>query len=166
MKKALCLFLILTMTAFLFACGAAENTADTDSPEAAKASSVSAKEDKNREELDLTKLSGTMVYSEVFNINSNPSDFIGKIVKLNGKYTIFQARDAYGQPIPDQFYHCCVVSDASACCQEGLEFILSDAYHYPDDYPKPGTFVTIAGELQTYMEGDYQYCHLINAELA
>ena len=92
-----------------------------------------------------------------------PEDYIGKTVKMNGQFALYQATDANGQPVPDQIYFACVIADATACCQQGVEFILAGDYKYPDDYPELGTDMTVVGEFRTYMEGEYQYCHLIDS---
>ena len=115
-------------------------------------------------DLDLTALSSTMVYSEVYSMMAEPETFVGQTVKMKGQFSVYQATDAAGQPIPDQIYFACVIADATACCSQGLEFIL-DGAEYPDDYPAPGEEITVVGRFQTYMEGNWQYCHLVNAEL-
>ena len=116
-------------------------------------------------DVDLTKLSSTMVYSEVYAMMTAPEDYIGKTVKMNGQFALYQATDANGQPVPDQIYFACVIADATACCQQGLEFVLAGDARYPDDYPELGTDITVVGEFQTYMEGEYQYCHLIDSTM-
>lgn len=114
-------------------------------------------------DVDLTKLSSTMVYSEVYNMITVPENYIGKTIKMNGQFALYQATDANGQPVPNQIYFACVIADATACCQQGLEFILAGDYKYPDDYPKLGAEITVLGEFQTYFEGKYRYCHLVDA---
>lgn len=114
-------------------------------------------------DVDLTILSSTMVYSEVYNMMTAPENYIGKTVRMHGQFALFQSMDTNGQPVSDQIYFACVIADATACCQQGLEFILAGDYKYPDDYPEIGTDITVVGEFQTYMEGSSQYCHLINA---
>lgn len=109
-------------------------------------------------DIDLTKLSSTMVYSEVFNMLNTPEDYIGKTVRMNGPFVLFQGADEYGEAIPDAIYF--------ACCSQGLEFILGDGAEWPKDYPAPGTGITVTGVFETYMEGDIQYCHLVNAKLS
>ena len=41
----------------------------------------------------------------------------------------------------------CVVPDATACCSEGIEFILADRENlsYPEDYPEEEEDITIIG---------------------
>ena len=116
-------------------------------------------------DVDLTKLSSTMVYSEVYAMMTAPEDYIGKTVRMKGQFALYQATDANGQPVPDQIYFACVIADATACCQQGLEFVLAGDARYPDDYPELGTDITVVGEFQTYMEGEYQYCHLIDSTM-
>ena len=94
-----------------------------------------------------------------------PEDYIGKTVRMKGQFALYQATDANGQPVPDQIYFACVIADATACCQQGLEFVLAGDVRYPDDYPELGTDITVVGEFQTYMEGEYQYCHLIDSTM-
>lgn len=115
-------------------------------------------------DIDLTKLSSTMVYSEVYNMMNSPEDYIGKTVRMIGQFALYYAYDEKGEKIPDQHYYACVIADATACCQQGLEFILEGDAKYPDDYPKTKDVITVVGEFQTYMEGEYRYCHLINAK--
>ena len=157
MKKMICVLLALLMMVSLAGCGA---NAKENNP-----SNGTQKENAGSIDVDLTKLSSTMVYSEVYNMMVSPSDYIGKTVKMNGQFAIYQAYYADGQPVPDQIYFACVIADATACCSQGLEFVLAGDNKYPEDYPELGTDITVVGEFQTYMEGTQQYCHLINAEL-
>ena len=41
-------------------------------------------------DVDLTTLSSTMVYSEVYNMMTAPSDYIGKNVKMKGNFSYYQ----------------------------------------------------------------------------
>ena len=116
-------------------------------------------------DVDLTKLSSTILYSEVYAMMTAPEDYIGKTVRMKGQFALYQATDANGQPVPDQIYFACVIADATACCQQGMEFVLAGDAKYPDDYPELGTDITVVGEFQTYMEGEYQYCHLIDSTM-
>lgn len=110
-------------------------------------------------DVDLTALSSTMVYSEVYNMMMTPEDYIGKVVKMNGLFSV------YHDEAQDINYYACVIQDATACCSQGMEFVLTDKYTYPDDYPEQGGEVTVVGTFDTYKEGEYTYCTLRNAEL-
>lgn len=114
-------------------------------------------------DVDLTKLSSTMIYSEVYNMMSEPDTYVGKSVRMNGQFALYQATDEEGKPIPEQIYFACIIADATACCSQGLEFVLAGEHTYPDDYPELGDNIVVSGIFETYDEDGYRYCHLINA---
>ena len=68
------------------------------------------------------------------------------------------------QPAPVAY--ACIIADATACCAEGMEFVLKDDLAYPDDYPELGTEITVIGEFQSYEENGMTWYHLANARLA
>ena len=108
-------------------------------------------------DVDLTALSSTMVYSEVYNMMTAPSDYIGKNVKMKGAFSYYQ------DPNTGNEYYACIIQDATACCAPGIEFVLAGDHKYPDDYPEMNSEITVAGVFDTYMEGEYMYCTLKNA---
>ena len=110
-------------------------------------------------DVDLTSLSSTMVYSEVYNMMGSPEEYVGKKVKMEGTYAM------YHDDTTDKDYFACIIQDATACCQQGMEFQLTDDYKYPDDYPKQDSNITVVGVFDTYDEADGTYCTLKNAKL-
>ena len=59
--------------------------------------------------------------------------------------------------------YACIVQDATACCSQGLEFEMAEELVYPDDYPDPGTEITVVGTFDSYKEeidGNY-YIYLV-----
>ena len=110
-------------------------------------------------DLDLTVLSATMVYSEVYNMMIAPEDYVGKTIKMEGLFSVFY------DEVSDKYYFACIIKDATACCSQGIEFVLGDNYKYPDDYPEEGSFICVEGVFDTYMEGENMYCTLRDAEL-
>ena len=110
-------------------------------------------------DVDLTSLSSTMVYSEVYNMMLSPDDYIGKTIKMRGVSASLHD-EASGK-----YYFACIVKDATACCSQGIEFVLNDDYTLPDDYPNDGTEVTVVGVFSTYMEGEVKFCTLTDAKL-
>jgi hypothetical protein len=110
-------------------------------------------------DLDLTVLSSTMVYSEVYNMMIAPEDYVGKTIKMEGLFSIFY------DEVSDKYYFACIIMDATACCSQGIEFEPSDEYSYPEDFPEAGSFVCVEGVFDTYMEGENMYCTLRDAEL-
>ena len=91
-------------------------------------------------DVDLTAMSKTLVYAEVFNILINrPDAYLGKTIKMNGVYAV-----AHYDKL-DQYYHFIVIEDAAACCQQGFEFIRNGNYVYPKDYPKEKAKIEVTG---------------------
>ncbi len=118
-------------------------------------------------DVDLTQLSSTMVYSEVYNMMYTPQDYIGKTVKMNGTFTIYgpQADGTVAFDPSAPIYYACVIKDAAACCAQGLEFVLQEEYAYPEDYPQVGDEITVVGTFETYEENGGLYCRLANAKM-
>lgn len=84
MKKALSFVLVVGMLFALAGCGSNAN----DAAQAAQ-----------KIDVDLTKLSSTLVYAEVFNMLYSPEDYVGKTVKMNGAFSLYcQKMDENGKP--------------------------------------------------------------------
>jgi len=130
---------------------------DAPAPEEMEAAEVALSQTEGID-IDLTSLPSTMVYSEVYHMMVKPEDYIGKTVKMSGAFNYFQD-EATGNE-----YFACVIQDATACCAQGIEFILSGDYSYPEDYPETGDEICIVGTFDTYTEGNYRYCTLRDAE--
>ena len=110
-------------------------------------------------DIDLTTLSSTMVYSEVFNMMADPKSFVGKTVKMDGMFSVFH------DDIANVDYFACIVKDATACCSQGIEFVLAGDHVYPDDYPELGTDICVSGVFDMYEDGGYTYVTLRDAKL-
>ncbi len=110
-------------------------------------------------DVDLTKLSSTMVYSEVYNMMYAPNNYVGKTIKMSGMFVIYTNQDG------TQYYPAVIIADATACCSQGLEFVLEENPSYPDGYPEMGTDITVVGTFETYREEDKLYCRLQNARI-
>ena len=154
MKKLLCVLLIALTLIPLAACG----LEDTEKKPAAEDAEGTAAVD-----IDLTVLSGIMVYSKVNSMISFPDNYIGKTVKMQGQFNIYQATDENGAFIPDKMFFACVIADATACCAQGLEFALAGEPVYPDEYPELGAEITVVGTFEWYEEDGCRYYRLGNA---
>ncbi|MCR5509708.1 MAG: hypothetical protein K6F54_01940 [Lachnospiraceae bacterium] len=108
-------------------------------------------------DVDLTMLSSTMVYSQVYDMMAEPEKYIGQTIRMSGMYSSF-----YDETL-DKHYFACIIQDATACCAQGIEFELTDDYSYPDDYPEEDDLITVTGVFDTYMEGESMYVTLRNA---
>ncbi len=98
-------------------------------------------------DLDLTKMSATMIYSTMFDMLVMPEDYIEKNIKVKGWF------ETYTDPYSGELYYAVVVPDATACCQQGLEFVWPGDHKYPDDFPEPGQDITVTG-LYKLIEND------------
>ena len=185
MKRLFCLLLAACMTVSLCACGkGSEKDAGNDTPSSDRevsAPTESIPTPKEQEtpgkskpsqpaagkvDVDLTVLSSTMVYSEVYNMLYNdPAHYFGKTVKAKGTFSLYQlVTDGVLQP--DPVAYACIIADATACCAEGMEFVPEGDLTYPEDYPELGAEITVIGEFQSYEENGMTWYHLVNARLA
>lgn len=105
-------------------------------------------------DVDLTAMSSTMVYSQVYDMLTFPENYVGKTIKVKGQYYA-----AYSDETK-QYYHFVVIADATACCQQGLEFLWLGDHRYPEDYPKKNSQIEITGVFELYEEQGNSYCRL------
>ncbi|MBR1738018.1 MAG: hypothetical protein IJ736_13570 [Firmicutes bacterium] len=110
-------------------------------------------------DVDLTEMSSTIVYSEVYNMMYEPNEYIGKTIKMNGIFKTYHD-DSTGNN-----YFACIIQDATACCTQGIEFVPTDEYSYPNDYPSEDDEITVIGVFDTYIENGYTFYTLRNAEM-
>lgn len=105
-------------------------------------------------DLDLTKMSATMIYSTIFDMLIMPEDYVEKIIKVKGWF------DTYMDTKSGELYYAVLVPDATACCQQGLEFIWKGNHTYPDDFPKPGQNITVTGIYKMIENDGVTYTYL------
>jgi len=113
--------------------------------------------------IDLTKLNSIMVYTEVYNMMYYPENFEGKTVKAKGMFNYCEATEEEKALYGNDYYYYTVIQDATACCQQGLEFVLKEDPGFPENYPKVGQDVTVCGRFEIYYEGETMYAHLVDA---
>jgi len=110
-------------------------------------------------DLDLTKISGTVVYSQVYDMMMNPDGYMGQKVKMKGSFNYFQ------DPETKQEYFAAIIADATACCAQGIEFVWKGDHVYPQEYPPLETEITVTGTFSTYYEGENMYVQLVDADV-
>ena len=112
-------------------------------------------------DIDLTTMNATMVYSQVYDMLDKPSSYINKVIKVTGPFRPYESYD------PDYCYPAIVVQDATACCANGLEFLLYDVPRCSmkggNGYPLYNETATIIGRFETYIEDASLYVHLVDA---
>lgn len=108
-------------------------------------------------DLDLTGMGSTLVYANVYDMMMNPDKYLGKHIRIRGNFATASAGD--------MIYFACIIPDATACCSQGLEFVLAQAREYPAEYPPEGSEITVSGFFEIYWEGSQYYCRLKDAQL-
>ena len=176
MKRLLCLLLAALTVLGLGACGkksgaptgeTALPTTASEEPKPLQTLPLETAPSKDTAEstfVDLTALSSTMVYAEVFAMMSSPEDYVGKTVKMQGIFSKGQLYAA-GSLNDGGTVFACVIQDATACCAQGIPFELAGDHTYPQDYPELGDTITVVGTFEIHQQEGMQFCRLRDAEL-
>ena len=152
--------IIISVSVLLCIAGCSQSSENKKKQTGAKQEKTSALAQNNDGiDLDLTQLSSTMVYSEVYNMMEAPEKYVGKKVKMAGNFAVYT--DAEN----NKNYYACLISDATACCAQGIEFEWKGEHTFPDDYPDENTEISVIGVFETYEENGYSYCRLKDAEM-
>lgn len=111
-------------------------------------------------DIDLTQMSSTMVFGEVYNMMMTPDDYQGKVIKMKGQFlTDIDTAN-------NKRYYACLILDATACCAQGLGFVPKDGYLYPEDFPEPDGKITVTGTFDYFRENEYIInCRLLDADI-
>ena len=122
LKKSIALILVLCVV--LSACGGAKKQA---------AEGV---------DVDLSVLSGAVVYGKVNDMVTNGADYQDQIIRMEGIVNTIPVKEK-GELV-DTLYSC-VIMDATKCCSQGIEFVLKEG-----EYPIIGKTVTVQGRWDWY----------------
>ena len=180
MKRLLCLLLAALTVLGLGACGeksgapagettfpttaSEEQTLPLETGETEQTETAPSKDTGESAFVDLTALSSTMVYAEVFAMMSSPEDYVGKTVKMQGIFSKGQLYAA-GSLNDGGTVFACVIQDATACCAQGIPFELAGDHTYPQDYPELGDTITVVGTFEIHQQEGMEFCRLRDAEL-
>ena len=105
-------------------------------------------------DLDLTNKSATIVYSQVFNMLVEPEAYTGKKVRIKG--LSYYYTDDFGEN-----GYACIVTDATACCAQGLEFVPIAGITQPKDDQE----IIVTGNFEVYEYHGYDSFRLNNASV-
>ena len=83
-----------------------------------------------------------------------PEDYENKVIKVEGMFNIFV------NEVTEDRYYAVLVQDATACCQQGLEFIWMGDHKFPDDYPEEFAEIVVTGTFTTAEEDGITYSYL------
>ena len=138
-----------------------EDSKDKDSNKKSgkKKDSSSKKSESKTIDVDLTTLSSTMVYSEVFSMMSVPQEYVGKRIKMKGLFAYYKDTQT------NKDYYACIIQDATACCAQGIEFELEGNHKYPRDYPRIDEEFCVQGVFDEYEENGFKFYRLAHAEM-
>ena len=159
MKKIIAIMLALVLSLSFVACSKNSDKNENSTSKTTTENTTKATETTTASksvDLDLTALSSTVVYSEVYNMLISPFDYKGKIIKMKGQF------NQYTDEETGKIYNAVIIPDATACCQQGLEFHLADNSN-PNF--EQGTEITVEGSFNTYSDGKFTYCYLENAQI-
>lgn len=151
-RRLLLFFLLLSLLAGCAApaAGKAPASGTASVPGSDSAASVQASEADPAYDLDLVQASATIVYAEVYHMMNEPEDYVGKLVRMEGICAAY--------PYPDHTVYGCIIADATACCKQGMEFVLAE--DAPENYPAPGAEIVVSGRFNTYQAGEFRFCRL------
>ncbi len=76
-------------------------------------------------DFDLTKLSSTMIYAQVFDLLGHPDKYLGKTFKFVGEYD-----SIYVESLEKEIRFL-IIHDATSCCPQGLEIELAEGIPTP-----------------------------------
>ncbi len=136
----------------------AEINAENTAPETTSEDVSDIPETSGEYDVDLTVLDSTMVYAQVYDMLNNPDEYNGKIIHAEGPFSYFKDEQTGKE------YFAVLIQDATACCAQGIEFVLKESHVYPYDYPDIGTNIAITGICDIYKEGNGVFCQLLDAE--
>lgn len=103
-------------------------------------------------DLDLTRLSATMVFAEVAAMVRTPEDYLGKTVRMAGSLAVYEANPE----LWIDYFYTVVIQDATACCQQEMEFIWPEG-----TLPEAGTGLVVTGTFAEYDCGGLPSYHIV-----
>ena len=111
----------------------------------------------NGEVIDLSKMNKVMMYTELYYIITQADDYVGQKIKMRGTYAV------YGEK--GQYLYACEIKDATACCSQGLEFVLTDPNGYPEYDPAMPAEIEVTGVITTCVEDGQTFVIIKDASL-
>ncbi len=132
--------------------GGGNNTLPSgDLPDSGEKSLIDTKVD-----IDLITMNPMLAYAEVWNILMEPHKYIGKTVKIRGRYYSF-----YDENISPDRYFFLFVEEYVSCCPEGMELTFDDSElkNYPNGFPSEESYIEIVGKFDMYeLDGQNYVC--------
>lgn len=134
MKKMAVILMILCILSSFAACGEEK------------------KDDQEKEMIDMTHMSGNVIYGEVFAMMTEPQEYEGKTIRIKGLFNKQKDTET------GKDYYFVLITDAQACCQQGIELKGKDDAP-PRGLPALGEEMVVEGKFGKYeVNGRKYYC--------
>lgn len=112
--------------------------------------------DGSKIDYDLSEMNSNMVYSQVFNMMIEPEIYDDKVIKMRGNFAVYpNSPTANGGTS-----YAVIISDALACCQQGIEF----KWDFGEKLPKEGDIITVTGVYVTAFLSDDTVFNYVKAD--
>lgn len=112
----------------------------------------------NPPHMDLSDMSYTMAYAQVYSMVMAPKRHQGETLKIKGSYYGFQTQE--GQDV-----HLILIIDEAGCCEVGMEFQITGNLAWPQDYPPNNSIILLTGLMDIIHHGDNPYPLLVANEI-
>ncbi len=111
-------------------------------------------------EVDLSAMSVTMIYANLYMMVTMPEDYLGKNIKMTGEFDVYESPDG-------EVYFAVAVTDEEACCRQGFALEFLDDSSYPNGFPAANSEITVVGRFEAMQHPDWSmtYYHLVDAYL-
>ena len=112
-------------------------------------------------DIDLLTLTADLRYAQVYDMCVNPDAYVGKVVKAQGLYSYWKNEETGAE------YKTVIITDALACCAQGIEFKEVAGQRLPIPYTgqedASGCELTATGVFGYYVEDGNVYIELSDA---
>lgn len=109
---------------------------------------------------DLSPLDANMAYAALVDISSSAYDHEGEVIRITGKFSW------YTDESTGEKQYGCVVSDATACCTQGIYFVPADSGFLPEKALKENQEITVTGKFDVAQGSNYEYYRLVNSVIS
>ena len=112
-------------------------------------------------DIDLISLTADLRYAQVYDMCANPDNYVGKIVRVQGLYSYWKNEEMNTE------YKTVIITDALACCAQGMEFKEIPGQKLPNSYEgqedTSDCEITVTGVFGYYLEDGFPYIELRDA---
>ncbi len=160
--KAIKLILPVIIPIMLVSCSSEKLPSPEESTAEGQSFSVgqSVSYDESDIDTDLSALDANMAYAALVDISSSAYDHEGEIIRITGQFNWY-TDEATGEK-----QYGCVVSDAAACCTQGIYFVPADSKIIPEDVFGENQQITVTGKFDVAQGSNYEYYRLADSVIS